>query len=366
MATSSPRPISTSAWPCWRSPTAARSRGRARSASAAGAPQPDRRDPSDPGCQGRGDRDRRPRISTRRSSASGTARSRRPSSSSEYLRTNGSSIRSLRRQIEGEMAWQRLQRAKIESGVSVGDDEVKAVLDRLNASKGTEEYPRRRDLPVGDVGTTAAGPCATPTGSSSSFARAARPSPLMLANIPKRRRRRSAATSAGSARTASRRAARGAVQSMARERSAIRSRSRRRFDPRGPGHAQDPDRRSARCRAQPEAGVRSASPGNDAAAQAEPIVARFAQAAQNVGGCGGADKIAADFNGEVVRATRSDPRSAACAAGNHAADAGRPGDATLSARSRKASGSWSSAAATRSTRRRRPSTRSSTRSTKSG
>ena len=50
------------------------------------------------------------------------------------------SIKSLRRQIEGEIAWQRLQSAKIESGVSVGDDEVKAVLDRLNASKGTEEY----------------------------------------------------------------------------------------------------------------------------------------------------------------------------------------------------------------------------------
>jgi peptidyl-prolyl cis-trans isomerase SurA len=35
--------------------------------------------------------------------------------------------------------------------------------------------------------------------------------------------------------------------------------------------------------------------------QAEGTVARFAQAAQNVGGCGGADKIAADFNGEVVQ-----------------------------------------------------------------
>ena len=35
--------------------------------------------------------------------------------------------------------------------------------------------------------------------------------------------------------------------------------------------------------------------------QAEARVAQFAQAAQNVGGCGGADKIAADFNGEVVQ-----------------------------------------------------------------
>ena len=55
----------------------------------------------------------------------------------------------MRRQIEGEIAWQRLQRAKIESGVSVGDDEVKAVIDRMNASKGTAGISRRRNLPVG-------------------------------------------------------------------------------------------------------------------------------------------------------------------------------------------------------------------------
>ena len=63
-----------------------------------------------------------------------------PEQLASFLEANGSSIKSLRRQIEGEIAWQRLQRAKIESGVSVGDDEVKAVLDKMNASKGTEEY----------------------------------------------------------------------------------------------------------------------------------------------------------------------------------------------------------------------------------
>src|SRR5215208_5635754 len=56
------------------------------------------------------------------------------------LEGNGSSIKTMRRQIEGEIAWTRLQRAKIESSISVGEDEVKAVLDRLTASKGTEEY----------------------------------------------------------------------------------------------------------------------------------------------------------------------------------------------------------------------------------
>ena len=39
--------------------------------------------------------------------------------------------------------------------------------------------------------------------------------------------------------------------------------------------------------------------------QAEPIVSRFAEAARNVGGCGGADKIAADFNGEMVQSDQA-------------------------------------------------------------
>ncbi|WP_265529663.1 peptidylprolyl isomerase [Sphingomicrobium marinum] len=65
---------------------------------------------------------------------------RTPDELAEYLAANGSSLRSIRRQVQGEMAWQRLQQAKIESTVSVGDEEVQAVLDRLEASKGTTEY----------------------------------------------------------------------------------------------------------------------------------------------------------------------------------------------------------------------------------
>ena len=63
-----------------------------------------------------------------------------PEQLADYLKANGSSIRSIRRQIHGEIAWSRLQRAKIESSVSVGDEEVKAVIDRLNAAKGTDQY----------------------------------------------------------------------------------------------------------------------------------------------------------------------------------------------------------------------------------
>jgi peptidyl-prolyl cis-trans isomerase SurA len=42
-------------------------------------------------------------------------------------------------------------------------------------------------------------------------------------------------------------------------------------------------------------------PAGTTQATAEPIVARFAQAAQAINGCGGAEKMAADFNGEVVQ-----------------------------------------------------------------
>ncbi len=58
----------------------------------------------------------------------------------DELKAHGSSIRSMRRQIEGEIAWRRVQQSRIESTVSVGDDEVQAVLDRLNAAKGTTEF----------------------------------------------------------------------------------------------------------------------------------------------------------------------------------------------------------------------------------
>jgi peptidyl-prolyl cis-trans isomerase SurA len=59
---------------------------------------------------------------------------------SAFLRSAGSSPDTLKRQIHGEMAWARLQRNKIEPFVNVSEDEVKAVIDRLNAAKGTQEF----------------------------------------------------------------------------------------------------------------------------------------------------------------------------------------------------------------------------------
>lgn len=58
-----------------------------------------------------------------------------------YLRDNGSSERALKRQIEGELAWQSYLRRKIE--VNVSDAEVQATLARLKAQQGTEEYELR-------------------------------------------------------------------------------------------------------------------------------------------------------------------------------------------------------------------------------
>lgn len=56
----------------------------------------------------------------------------------QYLASINSSERSVKRQIQGELSWQRLQRRLIR--VSVGDEEVQEILNRLNASRGTSEY----------------------------------------------------------------------------------------------------------------------------------------------------------------------------------------------------------------------------------
>ncbi|WP_338326027.1 peptidylprolyl isomerase [Sphingomonas oligophenolica] len=58
----------------------------------------------------------------------------------KYLRASGSSDRSLKRQIEGELAWQRYLRKRVNPFVNVGDEEVNAIIDRLQQAKGTEEY----------------------------------------------------------------------------------------------------------------------------------------------------------------------------------------------------------------------------------
>ncbi len=65
---------------------------------------------------------------------------RTPAEMDAYLREQGSSNRSIKRQIEGELAWSRLLRRRVEPFVNVSDDEVQAVIARLEAAKGTQEF----------------------------------------------------------------------------------------------------------------------------------------------------------------------------------------------------------------------------------
>ena len=57
-----------------------------------------------------------------------------------FLHGNGSSANSLKQQIRGELAWNRLLRRRIEPFVNVGDDEVRGIISKLEAAKGTKEY----------------------------------------------------------------------------------------------------------------------------------------------------------------------------------------------------------------------------------
>ncbi len=63
-----------------------------------------------------------------------------PDQMANFLRANGASPETLKRQIHGEMAWARLQSRKIEPFVNISEDEVTAVIERLNAAKGTQEF----------------------------------------------------------------------------------------------------------------------------------------------------------------------------------------------------------------------------------
>lgn len=65
---------------------------------------------------------------------------RAPDAQDAFLRQIGSSAGSLKRQIEGELAWDRLLRRNIQPFVSVSAGEVNELFERLQASRGTTEY----------------------------------------------------------------------------------------------------------------------------------------------------------------------------------------------------------------------------------
>jgi len=221
-----------------------------------------------------------------------------PAQMADYLKTRGSSIRSIRRQIQGEIAWRRLQSKKIESGISVGDEEVKAVIDKLNASKGTEEYR------VGEIFISA---------NTANEAQASANAQKVFAALQQGGSFVGYARQFSEASTAAVGGDLGWVRpEQLPDQLATVVRQMR------PGQVSPPikvpggysiiavqdvrkiltaDPRSALLTLKQ---VSVTFPQGTSRAQAEPVVGRFAAATQSVGGCGGAEKLAAEFNGEVV------------------------------------------------------------------
>ncbi|MFP5329490.1 MAG: peptidylprolyl isomerase [Alphaproteobacteria bacterium] len=221
-----------------------------------------------------------------------------PEQLAEVLKANGSSIKAMRRQIEGEIAWGRLQQKRIESVVSVGEDEVKAVLDRLNAAKGTDEYRVSEiyiSAPGGDLSQAAAkanqiieqlkggAPFAAyarqyseastaAVGGDLGWVRPAQLPPTIAAIIQTMR----------PGQISNPISVPGGVSIIAvqDERKVL-----------------GPDPRNAVLSLK-QVSVSFAK--GTTREQAEPIVARFAEAARSIGGCGGAERIASELNAEVV------------------------------------------------------------------
>lgn len=65
---------------------------------------------------------------------------RTPEQLDQYLRSVGSSPQSLRRQIEGELAWNNLMRRNVAPFVNVSTEEVNELYQRMQAARGTAEY----------------------------------------------------------------------------------------------------------------------------------------------------------------------------------------------------------------------------------
>ena len=221
-----------------------------------------------------------------------------PEELAAFLQQNGSDIKALRRQIEGEIAWQRLQHEKIESGVTVGDDEVKAVLDKLNKSKGTEEYRVGEIFLASTPATEAetldtANKILTQLRSGASFAGYARQySVATTANVggdlgwvrPEQLPTQLA--------TVLKEMPAGSISNPIQVPggySIIAVQDTRKI--------LTPDPRDAVLSLKQ---VSISFPKGTTREAAEPIVARFAEAAKSIGGCGGTDKIASEFHGEVV------------------------------------------------------------------
>ena len=214
------------------------------------------------------------------------------------LEENGSSLRSIRQQIKGELAWRRLQQIKIASFVSVGDDEVQSVIDTLEASKGQTEWN------VSEIYLSA-----TPATRNAVQQRAVQILEALRGGanfgaLARQYSESSAAATGGNLGWIRPEQLPGELSSALVELQ--------------PGAVSVPiaipggysilavqDRRTI-LTADPRDAVLTLkqvsvpiAPGTSEVAANE-LVDRFAQAAQTIGGCGGAERLAADFNGQVV------------------------------------------------------------------
>lgn len=222
-----------------------------------------------------------------------------PQQLADYLQSHGSSMAALRRQIEGELAWNKLQQKEIEDTVSVGDDEVKSVIDKLKASKGIEEYR------VGEIYIAA------PGGNQS---QAVATADQILDQLKKGASFSAAAHEFSESSSAAQGGDLGWVRPDQLPQPIAAA-----LQTMQPGEVSNPipvaggvsiiavqDTRRPFTQ-DPRNAVLSLKqvsitfPKGTTKDQAEPIVAKFAQAAENIGGCGGAEKVANEFNGEVVQ-----------------------------------------------------------------
>ena len=221
-----------------------------------------------------------------------------PAQMADYLKARGSSIRSIRRQIQGEIAWRRLQSKKIESGISVGDEEVQAVINKLNASKGAEEYR------VGEIFISANSANEEQAAANAQKVFAALNQGGSFVGYARQFSEASTAAVGGDLGWVRPEQLPDALATVVRQmRPGMISQPIK--VPGGYSIIAVQDTRKI-LTADPRNAVLSLKqisvsfPKGTTRQVAEPQIARFAQGALNIGGCGGADKLAADLNGEVV------------------------------------------------------------------
>lgn len=221
-----------------------------------------------------------------------------PQQLADYLSARGTSIRTMRRQIEGEIAWQRLLSRKVESGVTIGDDEVNAVLAKMTSSKGAAEYR------VGEIFLSSNPATETQTIDNANRILAQLRNGASFQGYARQFSEASTAAVGGDlgwVRPEQLPPALGAVLPQMQPGmvsnpiplpggvSIIALQDTRRI--------LTPDPRDAVLALKQ---ISISFPKGTTRQQAEPIVNRFAESARNLGGCGGAERLGSEFQGEVV------------------------------------------------------------------